>query len=86
MDNIQRFTEIKKTIGSLSDQKIRMEERHKTERAKLETLVKEITAKGYDPQKLSAIRAEKEEALKKLLAELDAKVQDVSGKLNLIEV
>lgn len=85
MDDIQKFTELKKTIGSLSDQKIRVEERHKTERAKLETLVKEITAKGYDPQKLSAIRTEKEELLKKLLAELDAKVQDVSGKLSLIE-
>lgn len=86
MDESQRFNELKRKISSMSDQKIRLEERHKTERAKLETLLAEITAKGYDPQKLSTIRKEKEEQFQKMMAELEAKTQETMEKLNLIEV
>ena len=86
MDEIQRFTEVKKKIAALSDQKIRLEERHKTERAKLEALLAEITSKGYDPQKLGAIRKEKEEQLQKMVSELETKTQETLDKLNLIEV
>jgi septal ring factor EnvC (AmiA/AmiB activator) len=85
MDDIQRFTDLKKQIGSLSDRKIRIEERHKAERAKLETLIKEITSRGYDPQKLSSIREEKEKQLKTLLSELETATKETQDKLNLIE-
>jgi len=86
MDETQRFAELKTKIGSMSNQKIRLEERHKTERAKLEVLLAEITAKGFDPQKLSTIRKEKEEQFQKMMAELEAKTQEMMEKLNLIEV
>jgi septal ring factor EnvC (AmiA/AmiB activator) len=85
MDDIQKFTELKKQIGNLSDRKIRIEERHKAERAKLETLIKEITSKGYDPQKLSSIREEKEKQLKTMLSELEIATKETTDKLNLIE-
>jgi hypothetical protein len=86
MDETKRFEELKNKIGSMSNQKIRLEERHKTERAKLEALLAEITSKGYDPQKLSTIRKEKEEQFQKMMAELEAKTQETMEKLNLIEV
>jgi septal ring factor EnvC (AmiA/AmiB activator) len=85
MDDIQKFADLKKQISSLSDRKIRIEERHKAERSKLETLIKEITTKGYDPQKLSSIREEKEKQLKTMLSELETATKETQDKLNLIE-
>jgi len=86
MDDTQRFTQIKKDINQMSDQKIRLEERFKTEKANLEKLLAEITKKGYDPKKLTEIREEKEVQLEKLLEELESQVKNAQEKLNLIEV
>ena len=85
MDDVQKFTELKKEISTLSNQKIRLEERLKTEKTRLETVMAEITAKGYDPQKLSVIRKEKEIELKKLLEDLEIKTKEATEKLNIIE-
>jgi hypothetical protein len=86
MDDTQRFTKIKEDINQMSDQKIRLEERFKTEKANLEKLLTEINEKGYDPKKLTEIREEKEKQLEKLLGELETQVQETQEKLNLIEV
>ena len=86
MDDTQRFTQIKTDIDQMSDQKIRLEERFKTEKENLEKLLTEINKKGYDPKKLSEIRKEKEEQLEKLLGELETEVKETQKKLNLIEV
>ena len=42
MTEVERFIELKNKIETLSNEKIRFEERHKNERSKLEALVKEI--------------------------------------------
>lgn len=84
--NTERFTEIKRAINEMSDQKIRLEERFKSEKENLEKLLTEINKKGYDPKKLSEIRKEKEELLEKLLEELETTVKENQEKLNLIEV
>jgi hypothetical protein len=86
MDAIQKFKDLKEKIDVLSNEKIRIDERYKSERGKLEKLLKEITAKGYDPTKLSETRALKEKELEKALADIEIKVNEVSSKLNLIEV
>jgi len=86
MDEVQRFTALKEKIAKMSDNKIRLEERFKTEKSKLETLLKQITAKGYDPKNITDIRKEKEEAMKKMLEELEASVKGTQAKLELIEV
>ncbi len=86
MDDTQRFTQIKEEINQMSDQKIRLEERFKTERANLEKLLTEINEAGYDPKKLTEIREEKELQLEKLLEELETQVKDAQEKLNFIEV
>ena len=86
MDDTQRFTQIKENIDQMSDQKIRLEERFRTEKENLEKLLDEITKKGYDPKKLSEIREEKEKQLQQLLEELETAVSETQEKLNLIEV
>lgn len=86
MDDTQRFTQIKEDINQMSDQKIRLEERFKTEKENLEKLLTEINDKGYDPKKLSETRKEKEEQLEKLLVELEKQVKETQETLNLIEV
>lgn len=86
MDTIQRFKEVKEQLDKLSALKIRIDERHKSEREKLEKLLKEITGKGYDPTKLSEIKATKEAELEKSLSELESKVKEISLKLNNLEV
>ena len=57
----------------------------KGEKEKLEALLKEITAKGYDPKKLAETREEKEKELKKNLDELAVAITDITDKLNTIE-
>lgn len=85
MDNTQRFKVLKDEVSALSNKKIRLEERFNNEKANLEKLLKEITSKGYDPQKLSDTRKEKEETIAKLLTDLEAEVITIKEKLNLIE-
>jgi chromosome segregation ATPase len=86
MDSTQKFIQIKERIENLSTKKIRLEERFKAEKEKLEKLLTEITSKGYDPKKLSEIRAEKEKQLNDLLNELEQKTKEAEEKLNTIEV
>jgi len=85
MDALQKFNDLKKKISNLSDLKIRYEERYKTEMSNLENLVKEIKAKGYDPQNLTKIKKEKEEQLQALLNELELATKEASEKLSQIE-
>jgi hypothetical protein len=85
MNEVERFKSIKEDIDRLSGQKIRLDERYQNQRQKLDELLKEIAAKGFDPQKLSEIREEKETELKKLLDELEQSVQKVEEELKAIE-
>ena len=85
MDEIQRYTALKEKIDSLNTEKIRIEERHKNSREKLDKLLKEIAEKGYDPMKLSELKVSLEADLKKSLDELSVKVTEISGKLSTIE-
>ena len=84
-EDIQKFTKLKSQIDSISADKIRIEERHKNERENLERLLKEITSRGYDPTKLSELKVATEADLKKVLDELQAKVNDILDKLSQIE-
>lgn len=86
MDDTERFSQIKKDIEQMSNRKIRLEERFKTEKENLEKLLTEINKKGYDPKKLPEIREEKEKKLEELLEELETEVKENQEKLNLIEV
>jgi predicted nucleic acid-binding Zn-ribbon protein len=85
MDEIQKFAQLKETIGKLSDKKIRLEERFKGEKDRLEKLLAEISEKGYDPKKLSEIRKQKEEDLKKQMENLQTQIETARAQLSLIE-
>jgi hypothetical protein len=85
MDEVKRFETVKAEITKLSGDVIRIEERHKSSREKLEKLLKTITEKGYDPTKLAEIRATQAAELKKSLDELETKVKEIKEKLNTIE-
>jgi len=85
-DLIKRFKAVTEAKATLTEKKVRAEERHKTERERLEALVKEITAKGYDPKKLSEILEQKTEELTKLLAEKETGMKAASEKLQALEV
>lgn len=85
MDDIQKFTELKTAVADISNKKIRLEERFNNEKDRLEKLVAQITAKGYDPKKLSDIRKQKEDELKALIEDLQTKIQETKNQLNTIE-
>ena len=85
MDETARFLAIKSRIDTLSDEKIRVEERFKTEKKNLEALLKEITEKGWDPKKLSELKAQKEKELKEGLDKLDKMVSATEMKIKRIE-
>lgn len=85
MDDIQKFTELKTAIVDISNKKIRLEERFNNEKDRLEKLLTQITAKGYDPKKLSEIRKQKEDELKTMIENLQEKIQETKTQLNLIE-
>jgi hypothetical protein len=85
MDEIQRFTAIKEKTVKASENKIRLEERYKNEREKLEALIKEIQAKGYDPAKLAETKNAKTQELKVILDTLEKEVEELLQKLNAIE-
>jgi phage shock protein A len=82
---IQRFAELKSKIKDVSDTKIRLDDRLKTEKEKLEKLLQEISAKGYDPTKLAEIRVQKKAELTQSLDELEKEVTNISAKLSEIE-
>lgn len=85
MNEVERFKQIKEKIQTLSSQKIRLDERYQNQRAKLDDLLKEITAKGFDPQKLSETREAKETELKSLLDEIEMEANKVESELKSIE-
>ncbi|RKY82557.1 hypothetical protein DRQ07_00990 [candidate division KSB1 bacterium] len=85
MNEIEKFKELKEAVTTISDKKIRIEERYKNLTEQLEKLIKEIKDKGYDPKKLNEIKTEKETALKKQLEELEIKVTEAQNKLDEIE-
>jgi len=85
MDEVKRFRELKESIESLKSQKIRLEERFNSKKERLESLINEITEKGYNPKELATVKQEKEESLRKTLDDIEDKVQTVSDKLNSIE-
>ena len=85
MDEIQRFAEIKGKIDKVSESKIRLEERFKNEREKLDILIKEIQAKGYDPTKLAETKNTKAQELKKIMDEIEIEVNNIVKKLSEIE-
>ena len=85
MNELQKFTELKGKIDDLSNRKIRLEERLKNEKERLEKLIKEISDKGYDPRKLTEIKTGKEKELKETLDQLEASVTEISTKLTAIE-
>jgi predicted nucleic acid-binding Zn-ribbon protein len=85
MTDLEKFVSLKGSIKELSDKKIRLEERFKSEKDRLEKLLAEIQAKGYDPKRLSEIRKEKEDLLKTKLEELSSKVKETMVKLTAIE-
>jgi uncharacterized Fe-S cluster-containing radical SAM superfamily protein len=85
MDEVQEFMMLKKSIAELSDKKIRVEERFKNEKARLEKILTEVTAKGYDPKNISEIRKQKQDLFKTQVEKLKSQVQETENKLNLIE-
>jgi hypothetical protein len=85
MDEIQRFTTLKEKTAKAAESKIRLEERYKNEREKLETLIKEIQGKGYDPTKLTETKNAKTEELKAILDTFEKEVNDLLQQLNAIE-
>lgn len=85
MNEIEKFKELKEAVTTISDKKIRIEERYKNLTEQLEKLIKEIKDKGYDPKKLNEIKTEKETTLKKQLEELEIKVTEAQNKLDEIE-
>lgn len=85
-DLIKRFKALSEAKATLSEKKVRAEERYKTEREKLEALVKEITDKGYDPQKLADILEQKTAELTKLLGEKETGMKAAAEKLQALEV
>jgi uncharacterized Fe-S cluster-containing radical SAM superfamily protein len=86
MDEVQEYMTLKKNIADLSDKKIRVEERFKNEKTKLEKIIAEVSAKGYDPKNISEIRKQKQELFKTQVEKLRTQVQETQDKLNLIEV
>lgn len=85
--NVQeRFTKLQEAVQELGSNKIRLEERYKSELDRLEKLIKEITDKGYDPKKLQELREAKEKELIALLNDLEAQVKENEQKLKAIEV
>jgi len=85
MNELEKFSKLKKDIQEISARKIRLEERFNTEKERLEKLLKEISEKGYDPKNLSETRQAKEKELSEAIVALEKGVQEASAKLAEIE-
>jgi hypothetical protein len=86
MDEVERYKKLQESASTLSNEKIRLDERYRSEKEKLAALLKEIEAKGYDPQKLAETKSAKEQELKEKLDLLESEIQEISEKLQAIEV
>lgn len=86
MNSQERYTKLQEAVQVMGDKKIRFEERYKSEKDRLEKLVAEIAAKGYDPKKLPELREAKEKELIAMLNDLENMVKENEQKLNAIEV
>jgi len=85
MDEVQRFTEIQEKTKKASEVFIRLEERLKTNMTKLETMIKSIQEKGYDPTKLADTKNAKTEELNQVLEALEKEINNITEKLKDIE-
>lgn len=86
MNEIERFEVLKEKTSKASESVIRIEERYKNEKIKLEALLKSITEKGYDPTKLAEIRNTKTIELNQILENLEKEIDDITNKISTIEV
>ena len=85
MNDIERFSEIEEKIKTLSDRKIRIEERYNSEKSRLEKLISEITEKGFDPKNLTSIKDQKTQEFSKKVQDLQDKIESISKALDAIE-
>ena len=85
MDEVQKFEALKEKIDTLSQNKIRIEERFKAEKEKLEALIKEIESKGFDPQNLGTLKDRMEKDLGLELQKMDDVINILSDKLSSME-
>ena len=85
MDEVQRCTAIQEKTTKASEVFIRLEERLKTNMAKLEEMVKSIKEKGYDPSKLADTKNAKAAELSQVLDTLEKEINDITEKLKEIE-
>jgi molybdopterin converting factor small subunit len=86
MDEVQRFASIQEKTNKASEVFIRLEERLKTNMSKLETMIKSIQDKGYDPTKLADTKNAKSAELNQILDTLEKEINDITEKLKDIEV
>jgi predicted nucleic acid-binding Zn-ribbon protein len=84
-DQIEKFVKLKEQVDSMSQDKIRVEERLRNERQNLEKIVKEIEAKGLDPKNLSEIKSKLEKELVADLEALEKGINEASEKLKALE-
>jgi len=85
MTEIERFNSLKESIKVLSDKLIRIEERHRSEKERLQEIINRIAQKGYDPTKMNDIRSHKQQALDTALKTLESQVQELHGKVKEVE-
>ena len=85
MNLTERITEIQQKSQSLNETKIRLEERLRSEKKKLEDLVKQIKDQGYNPKDLKKIRQEKEQELTKAVETIEEMLIKAEKTLTEIE-
>jgi 2C-methyl-D-erythritol 2,4-cyclodiphosphate synthase len=82
----QKWSRLKEKRAALVSKQDQIRGRLDAEKEQLKKLIDEIKAKGYDPKNLGAVIQEKEEKLKRDVAEFEARLIDVETKLKSFEV
>jgi len=77
----ERVLALRRRISEVSAQKAKIEGELESKKKSLAQLVKEIKAKGYNPQKLKSLREEKEQELVALCEETEAQLDEIELKL-----